>query len=48
MYKKEYINHFNTTNRKLLEELLYDYSGDVDYPLEDLNSAVEFYINSLI
>lgn len=48
MYKNEYIKYFNSTNKELLEELLCDYSDNVDYSLEDFNSAVEFYINSLI
>lgn len=44
MYKDKYINH----NKKLLKELLCDYSEDIDYSLKDFNSKAEFYINSLI
>lgn len=48
MYKEEYINNFNSSNRELLEEILDDYSPDIDYPLEDINNTVEFYLNALM
>ena len=48
MYKQEYIDSFTEENQDTIEEALYDYSPDIDYPLEDLNSSVDYFINSLI
>lgn len=48
MTKKEYINQFSEESQEEIEEALYDYSPDIDYPVEDLNSTVDYYINSLI
>jgi hypothetical protein len=48
MTKEEYIEQYSEENREELEEALYDYSPDIDYPVEDLNSTVDYYINSLI